>query len=73
MHCGVEQQDLQDKQQTLPSDLFYMKQTIGNACGTIGVLHALGNQQHQISFGKKLSAEAHMYSDVDQERNRVKL
>ena len=24
-------------------DVFYMKQTISNACGTIGVLHAIGN------------------------------
>ena len=23
--------------------IFYLKQTIGNACGTIGVLHAVGN------------------------------
>ena len=25
--------------------IFYMKQTIGNACGTIGVLHAIGNNR----------------------------
>lgn len=24
-------------------EVFYMKQTISNACGTIGVLHAIGN------------------------------
>lgn len=29
--------------ETVPNDLFYMKQTIGNACGTIAVLHCLGN------------------------------
>eukprot|EP01024_Parvocaulis_polyphysoides_P049602 TRINITY_DN481_c1_g3_i1.p1 TRINITY_DN481_c1_g3~~TRINITY_DN481_c1_g3_i1.p1 ORF type:complete len:244 (+),score=64.47 TRINITY_DN481_c1_g3_i1:752-1483(+) len=34
----------EDKKE-LPQDLYYMKQTIGNACGTIGVLHAVGNNQ----------------------------
>ena len=48
----AEQQELTNKQPSVPDDLFYMKQTIGNACGTIGILHALGNQQHLISFGK---------------------
>jgi len=27
------------------SDFFYMKQIIRNACGTIGVLHAIGNNR----------------------------
>lgn len=30
--------------------IFYMKQTISNACGTIGVLHAIGNNQHRGNF-----------------------
>ena len=29
-----------------------MKQTIGNACGTIGVLHSLANNQDTISVSK---------------------
>jgi hypothetical protein len=29
-----------------------MKQTVGNACGTIGLLHALGNITSEIKFGK---------------------
>ena len=28
-----------------PPDLFYMRQTIGNACGTIALLHCLGNSR----------------------------
>jgi hypothetical protein len=27
----------------LDKDVWYMKQTIGNACGTVGILHALAN------------------------------
>ncbi|KAG2442345.1 hypothetical protein HXX76_002431 [Chlamydomonas incerta] len=29
--------------------VFYMKQTIGNACGTIAVLHSIGNNLQQLS------------------------
>eukprot|EP00894_Picocystis_sp_ML_P003609 jgi/Pico_ML_1/54126/g4547.t2 len=31
-----------------PTDLFYMKQTIGNACGTIAVMHCLTNNTERI-------------------------
>ena len=34
-------------------DIFYMKQTISNACGTIGVLHAVGNNKQSGNFSKK--------------------
>ena len=30
-----------------------MKQTIGNACGTIGVLHALANNQNTVSISER--------------------
>lgn len=29
-----------------------MKQTVGNACGTIGLLHALGNLTSEVKLGK---------------------
>jgi ubiquitin carboxyl-terminal hydrolase L3 len=29
-----------------------MKQTVGNACGTIGLLHAVGNITSEIKLGK---------------------
>lgn len=29
-----------------------MKQTVGNACGTIGLLHAVGNVASEINLGK---------------------
>ncbi len=31
-----------------------MKQTIGNACGTIGMLHAFGNNRNRSLFGTGL-------------------
>jgi hypothetical protein len=33
-----------------------MKQTIGNACGTIGALHALANSRSRLSFGASIMA-----------------
>lgn len=37
-----------------PKDLYFMRQTIGNACGTIGLLHALGNTQGDVRLGAGL-------------------
>ncbi|GMH32554.1 hypothetical protein BSKO_00388 [Bryopsis sp. KO-2023] len=34
--------------QEVSSNLYYMKQTIGNACGTIGVLHAVCNNSEKL-------------------------
>jgi ubiquitin carboxyl-terminal hydrolase L3 len=39
-----------------PRDLYFMRQTIGNACGTIGLLHALGNTQAAVRLGGQLDA-----------------
>ncbi|KAJ2646753.1 ubiquitinyl hydrolase 1 [Coemansia sp. RSA 1250] len=34
--------------------LWYSKQSIGNACGSMAILHALGNVQSQVSIGGSL-------------------
>lgn len=36
----------------MSSAVYFTKQTIGNACGTVGLLHALGNNSQCLSFGK---------------------
>jgi len=33
-----------------PSSVFFMKQTVGNACGTIGLIHALANNLDNIQL-----------------------
>ena len=34
----------------LPKDLYYMKQTISNACGTVAMIHAVANNTDKISL-----------------------
>ena len=34
-----------------PPSVYYMKQTIGNACGTIGLLHCAANSQPPLEVG----------------------
>merc|ERR1712232_1519530 len=38
------------KKQPLSSDIFFMKQFVGNACGTIAALHCLGNSTQTLNF-----------------------
>uniref|UniRef100_A0A5S6QX68 Ubiquitin carboxyl-terminal hydrolase n=1 Tax=Trichuris muris TaxID=70415 RepID=A0A5S6QX68_TRIMR len=41
--CSEAQDISLAEQRELPKDLFYMKQTVKNACGMVALLHALGN------------------------------
>ncbi|KAK6783053.1 hypothetical protein RDI58_020849 [Solanum bulbocastanum] len=45
-----EQQDSETKVQDPTSTIYFMKQTVGNACGTIGLLHAIGNITSEIKL-----------------------
>ncbi|KAI7808309.1 ubiquitin carboxyl-terminal hydrolase isozyme L3 isoform X1 [Triplophysa rosa] len=36
--------------QEVSSGVYFMKQTIGNACGTIGLIHAVANNQRHLEF-----------------------
>ncbi|GFP96792.1 ubiquitin carboxyl-terminal hydrolase isozyme l3 [Phtheirospermum japonicum] len=44
------QQDSAVKLQEPSSGVYFMKQTVGNACGTIGLLHAVGNITSKIKL-----------------------
>ena len=37
--------------QDLSKKVYFTKQTVGNACGTVGVIHAIGNATSQIKLG----------------------
>ena len=48
-----------------PKKVFYMKQTISNACGTVALLHSVGNNLDSI----KLEDGALKVGFVDYDRN----
>lgn len=37
-----------------PSGIYFMKQTIGNACGTIALIHAVANNTDKLIIGVKV-------------------
>lgn len=49
-HFLSEKESIEKSGQKVCENLFYMKQTIGNACGTIGVIHAIGNATDKIEL-----------------------
>jgi ubiquitin carboxyl-terminal hydrolase L3 len=43
----AEENDTIEKQgQICSKNVYHMKQTVGNACGTVGILHAIGNARN---------------------------
>ncbi|CAN9497577.1 unnamed protein product [Ophioblennius macclurei] len=45
-----EEEKLKEQRQDVSPDVYFIKQTIGNACGTIGLIHAVANNQAQLEF-----------------------
>ena len=47
-----ERKRIEEKGQEVSPSVYFMRQTIGNACGTVGLLHALGNNVDRLSLSK---------------------
>lgn len=45
-----EERMMQANEKQEPKGVYFMKQTVGNACGTIGLLHAVGNITSEIKL-----------------------
>ncbi|KAH9124254.1 hypothetical protein LEN26_008434 [Aphanomyces euteiches] len=45
-HTKEQRGRIEREGQVVSDKVYYMKQTVGNACGTVGILHALGNARH---------------------------
>jgi len=51
-HRVAETAKIEKEGQDVPKDVFYMTQTIGNACGTIGLFHAIANNLDKVKLEK---------------------
>ncbi|OXB66941.1 hypothetical protein ASZ78_014102 [Callipepla squamata] len=47
-----EEERIKAKGQDVKSSVYFMKQTINNACGTIGLIHAIANNREKMNFGE---------------------
>eukprot|EP00252_Welwitschia_mirabilis_P002747 TRINITY_DN1270_c0_g1_i1.p1 TRINITY_DN1270_c0_g1~~TRINITY_DN1270_c0_g1_i1.p1 ORF type:complete len:243 (+),score=52.16 TRINITY_DN1270_c0_g1_i1:242-970(+) len=45
-----EKQFIGDVQEVGNNSVYFMQQTVRNACGTVGILHAIGNSQSQLNI-----------------------
>ena len=49
-HRIEESKQIELNGQTVSSNVYFMKQTVGNACGTVGILHAIGNSRNRLEL-----------------------
>lgn len=42
-----ERKRIESEGQICSANVYHMKQTVGNACGTVGILHAIGNGRNR--------------------------
>ncbi|RYY84695.1 hypothetical protein EON63_08690 [archaeon] len=49
-HRREEDARIQREGQMVSPKVYYMKQTIGNACGTVGLLHSVGNVREHVTI-----------------------
>ncbi|XP_068186033.1 ubiquitin carboxyl-terminal hydrolase isozyme L3 [Antennarius striatus] len=45
-----EEERLKTEGQEISPNVYFMKQTIGNACGTVGIIHAIANNMAHLEF-----------------------
>jgi ubiquitin carboxyl-terminal hydrolase L3 len=50
-YTDQEDEKIKKDGQVVSKDVYFMKQTVGNACGTVGILHSLANNLDKISLG----------------------
>ncbi|XP_015687835.1 ubiquitin carboxyl-terminal hydrolase isozyme L3 isoform X2 [Protobothrops mucrosquamatus] len=59
-----EEETIKAKGQEVKPGVYFMKQTISNACGTIGLIHAIANNRDKIDFEKDSSLKKFLDESV---------
>jgi len=49
----LQKEKLKDLKQKLNPSLFFTKQTVQNACGTVGIIHSLANNKSHLHIESK--------------------
>ena len=50
-HTKTENEKIQSEGQVVSDKVYFMKQIVGNACGTVGILHSLANNAETLHLG----------------------
>eukprot|EP01028_Stygiella_incarcerata_P011408 TRINITY_DN644_c0_g1_i1.p1 TRINITY_DN644_c0_g1~~TRINITY_DN644_c0_g1_i1.p1 ORF type:complete len:250 (-),score=83.01 TRINITY_DN644_c0_g1_i1:358-1107(-) len=59
-----QQKKMEEEKIVIPPSVYFMDQTVGNACGTIGLLHAIGNNVDKLLI-RKGSFFSNFFSKTD--------
>lgn len=68
-HRLAEEETLKANTPVYPDDLFYMKQTINNACGTCALIHAVSNNKQLSSHILRRRIDFHNFCPSTQDRS----
>lgn len=50
-YSAEEKKRIEEHGQICSENVYHMKQTVGNACGTVGILHAIANSRAPVTVG----------------------
>ena len=51
--------------QEVSKSVYFMKQTVGNACGTVGILHSIANNLDRVDLSEDSRAHTHTHLLVE--------
>lgn len=67
------QQTEKIKDQEISSKVYFLKQTVSNSCGTIGLIHAVANNKDKLKLGEYECSEVLDFHFLDSRLNGYKL